>query len=182
MLSTVGAYYLFDHFKGCLSNGKRRHQIWSQRCFLRWERITFLTISGGVFSKSVHLIKTTIAASITMKIDPYKHKEKYLNWKERVKNGIPGISKPNSEIILQYVSDMENGLNISSKSVKGARSYVRLNNIKQRMVFLAKRFEQYSNADLEELTEQGIFALFNGMRNGTIRGLTERSIKPLRIL
>jgi hypothetical protein len=31
-----------------------------------------------------------------MKIDPYNHKEKYLNWKEKVKDGIPGITKENS--------------------------------------------------------------------------------------
>ena len=46
-----------------------------------------------------------------MKIDPYKHKEKYLDWKEKVKDGIDGISKQNSDIILRYISDMENGLN-----------------------------------------------------------------------
>jgi hypothetical protein len=42
-----------------------------------------------------------------MKIDPYKHKEKFLTWKEKVKNGIPDISKQNSDIIRQYISDME---------------------------------------------------------------------------
>ncbi len=26
-----------------------------------------------------------------MKIDPYNHKERYLNWKEKVSNGIPEI-------------------------------------------------------------------------------------------
>ena len=51
-----------------------------------------------------------------MKIDPYKHKEKFLSWKEKVKNGIPGISKQNSDTILHYISDMENGLNVSSKA------------------------------------------------------------------
>lgn len=104
-----------------------------------------------------------------MKIDPYKHKEKYLSWKERVQDGIPGVSGKNSDVILQYISDMENGLNISSKSVKGPRSYIRLNNLVQRMVFLAKRLEEYSNTALTEMTEESITMFFNGMRNGSIK-------------
>jgi integrase len=115
----------------------------------------------------------------TMKIDPYNHKGKYLNWKAKVKDGIPGISQVNSETILRYISDMENGLNISSKSVKGPRSFIRLNNLKQRLVFLAKQFELHSQAVLTELTEEQIFTFFNGMRNGTIKrrdGKTYQSV------
>jgi hypothetical protein len=41
-----------------------------------------------------------------MKLDPYKHKEKYQSWKEKVKEGILGISRENSEVILKYVFDM----------------------------------------------------------------------------
>ena len=41
-----------------------------------------------------------------MKIDPYKHKERYLQWKENAKKGIPDINKKNSEIILQYLNDI----------------------------------------------------------------------------
>ena len=104
-----------------------------------------------------------------MKIDPYKHKEKFLTWKEKVKNGIPDISKQNSDIIRQYISDMENGLNVSAKSVKGARSYIRLNNLKQRMIFLAKQFEHYCNVGLTDINEERLFKLFNAMRNGTIK-------------
>ena len=44
-----------------------------------------------------------------MKIDPYKHKEKYLIWKEKVKQGIPDISKINSEIILSPLT--QNNIN-----------------------------------------------------------------------
>ncbi len=45
-----------------------------------------------------------------MKIDPYKHKERYLAWKEKVKEGIPNISKTNSLLIIKYVTDMEKEL------------------------------------------------------------------------
>ncbi|MFH1238127.1 MAG: hypothetical protein ABIH79_02395 [archaeon] len=40
-----------------------------------------------------------------MKVDPYQHEERYLLWKESVKNGIPDISKENSDIILDYIFD-----------------------------------------------------------------------------
>ena len=106
-----------------------------------------------------------------MKIDPYNHQEKYLAWKHKVQNGIPNISKANSNVILQYISDMANGLNISAKSVKGPRSYIRLNNLKQRMIFLAKQLEHHCHIDLTEVTEEQIIKFFNAMRNGTIKRL-----------
>lgn len=47
-----------------------------------------------------------------MKVDPYKHKERYLSWKQKVLNeGISGITKTNSNAILSYIFDMELGLN-----------------------------------------------------------------------
>ena len=75
-----------------------------------------------------------------MKLDPWKHKEKYLKWKNGIEGVgyIKGISKANSDLVLRYIFDMEVGINVSAKSVKGARSYIRLNNLKQRMIFLSK--------------------------------------------
>ena len=80
-----------------------------------------------------------------MKIDPYKHKEKYLSWKTAFNGRISSISEVNSKILYEYILDMENGLNVASVSKKGARSYSRLNNIKQRLIFLIKQFEERYN-------------------------------------
>ncbi len=57
------------------------------------------------------------------KINPYKHKERYEAWKEKVKQGIPGISKENSDIILQYITDMKMEMNVANGIKKGSRSY-----------------------------------------------------------
>jgi len=104
-----------------------------------------------------------------MKVDPYKHKERYLSWKESVKNGIPDLSETNSKIILDYIFDMEHGLNISGKNKKGSRSYTRLNSLRQRMIFLAKKFnELYEIEDITKITERTLHIFFSGMRNGTI--------------
>lgn len=105
-----------------------------------------------------------------MKIDPYQHKERFHAWKESVSNGIPGISELNSKIILEYVFDMEHGLNVSCKNKKGSRSYTRLNSLRQRMIFMAKKFEEiYSLDDITKITEREIHGFFSGMRNGTMQ-------------
>ena len=75
-----------------------------------------------------------------MKIDPYKHKERYLEWKESVKDGISEISKDDSDIILRYLNDMERGINIASCSAKGGRGYPRLNTLRNRMILFSKIF------------------------------------------
>ena len=83
-----------------------------------------------------------------MKIDPYKHKEKYLSWKERViTEGIPNVTKENSDLILRYVFDMERGVNIAAGSAKGARSFIRLNTIRDKMYFFAKKFKELFSLD-----------------------------------
>ena len=105
-----------------------------------------------------------------MKIDPYNHKEKYLNWKEKITSkGIPDLSQNNSKIIINYIFDMEVGINIANGSVKGGRSHILLNNLVQRLVFLAKKFEKGYGLDLESLTEDILFSFFSNMRDGTIQ-------------
>ena len=79
------------------------------------------------------------------KIDPYRHKERYLAWKEKIQSQIPEISKENSDLTLRFLNDMEAGLNICSSSKKGARSYIRLNVLKQRLIALSKTFEKRFN-------------------------------------
>jgi len=104
-----------------------------------------------------------------MKIDPYGHKQTYLNWKAKIRNRIPSLSKKNSDVILQYLSDMEKGLNVSAASVKGSRSYSRLNNLRVRIIFLAKNLEDSYEASLTDINEEQVFSFFNNMRNGIIK-------------
>ena len=74
------------------------------------------------------------------KFDPHNNKEKWEKWKSLNYSGISGISEYNSKIILQYLNDMELGINISITNKKGSRSPTRLNSLKNRMVLLAKHF------------------------------------------
>lgn len=106
-----------------------------------------------------------------MKIDPYKHKETYLRWKEKsLKQGISGLSRHNSSIILRYIEDMENGLNVASSSRKGSRSYIRLNTLRQKLVFFALKFKsRYNLNKMTEIGEERLCRFFSDMKKGVIR-------------
>jgi hypothetical protein len=87
------------------------------------------------------------------KIDPYKHKQRYENWRKEVdKSGIPNISKYNSDLTLRYLDDMECGYNVARLSAKGARSFIRLNTLRQKLVFFSKKFKQLYGID--KITEK----------------------------
>jgi len=103
-----------------------------------------------------------------MKIEIYNHKKKYLEWRDSIIDGIPGLSKASSDAIIHYLSDMQLGLNVASSSVKGPRSYSRLCNLQSRMIFIAKQLEQRFNATLADVAEEYLFKLFNDMRDGSI--------------
>jgi hypothetical protein len=51
-----------------------------------------------------------------MKIDPYKHKEKYLEWKNKLNGKIPEITSYNSQILLDFLEDMEHCLNVAANN------------------------------------------------------------------
>lgn len=106
-----------------------------------------------------------------MKIDPYNHKEKYLKWKQGAKErGILNISKYNSDLILQYIEDMEMGINIASGSVKGSRSYIRLNTLAKKLSFFARKLKEYIDLDkITEVTDIQVCRFFANMSNGTIK-------------
>jgi len=105
----------------------------------------------------------------TMKIDPYKNKERWLEWKKKTHQRILELTKSNSDIILHYLNDMENGLNVASSNKKGPRSYIRLNVLKTRLIFLGRGFEKRFKTNLIDLKEKQIHSFFLSMRNGQIK-------------
>ncbi len=105
------------------------------------------------------------------RIDPYNIKEKYLRWKKNaLENGIRGMTKANSDIILQYLTDMEQGINVASSNKKGSRSFVRLNSIITRMPYLARMFEKlFDLQNILLINERQVCSFFTDMRNGIIK-------------
>lgn len=113
-----------------------------------------------------------------MKVDVYGRKRSFLNWKERVLDeGIAELTKENSEIIIQYVLDMEAGRNIAKGSAKGGRSYPRLCNLVQRMTWIAKQLEARGIADLRVCSEQVALSLFSDMERGIVLTRTGKPYK-----
>ena len=104
------------------------------------------------------------------KIDPYKHKERYLAWKEKTKSGISEMSKANFDLMKTYLHDMESGMNVSTSSKKGSRSFIRLNVLRHRLTGLSREFKNKFNLDdITQITEQQLFGFFMDLRNGIIR-------------
>jgi len=106
-----------------------------------------------------------------MKQDPYNHKERYLNWRKNAEEkGVSDITKENSEIILQYLDDMENGINVAQGSIKGGRSYIRLNSLREKTRFFARKFKELYNLDkMTDVSEEQLCIFCSGLRKGTIR-------------
>ena len=118
-----------------------------------------------------------------MKIDPYNHEGSLTRWKDKVREfgSIPDISRQNSDIILQYLTDMELGINTSLSSKKGARSFIRLNTIRLRLIFLTRKFKEVLDVDdLTKLTEQQLCSFFVDMRKGVIKRQDGRTYKATR--
>jgi len=106
-----------------------------------------------------------------MKIDPYKTEEHYLGWKQNIRQtGIKDLSKSNSDILLNYLEDMEIGVNVGHGSKKGSRSYIRLKSLRDKVTFIMKTAnELYKTDPLTNLSEDKIHSLFSAMRKGDIK-------------
>ena len=112
-----------------------------------------------------------------MRHDPWHHQDKYRQWKASVTTGIAGLSAQSSSVVLAYLADMEIGRNTAKGTRKGARSYPRLNNLRQRLVFLGRAFEQRFQVSLTQVTETQVHEYFGGMRAGTLTRLDGRAYR-----
>lgn len=116
-----------------------------------------------------------------MKIDPYKHKERFLKWKAKTELEMPHISPENAQVLREYIRDMENGFNVSCASKKGARGFIRLNVLSTRINSIMRKIEQmYSVSKITSVTEPQICDFFANMRSGKITkqdGTTYKSVR-----
>ncbi len=104
-----------------------------------------------------------------MKQDIYGHEKRYKNWKEEVLEYGEKLTKSNSDILLQFIFDMEIGANTSNTSKKGARSYHRLNCVKQKLIQIFRMLEGRGIKDVTHVTEKQLQSFFDDMRKGVIK-------------
>ena len=68
---------------------------------------------------------------------------------------------------MQYVTDMENGINVARR---GTISYSRLNNLRQRMGYIARELERiYGKKKITDITKSEIAGFFKMMRDAKSR-------------
>lgn len=105
-----------------------------------------------------------------MKKDIYNNKKKYLSWKLEVKEfGVDGLNKTNSNLLIKYIVDMEDGRNTAKMAKKGSRSYSRLNTLRIRLAFIFRLLEDRGVKDISKLDEKTLVSFFNDMRRGVIK-------------
>ncbi len=96
--------------------------------------------------------------------DPYDHKRRYKTAKD-----LENINKPDREIILAHLHDMELGRNVNIKVKKGSRSFIRLNTIRSRLKKLSDLINEHCHKKLTNVTEDDLLRLFKDMRDGKIK-------------
>jgi len=102
-------------------------------------------------------------------VDPLKKRQLYETWKKKTTNGIPGITKENSDLILAYVGDMELGINVSKLAKPGKRSPTRLHSLGYHLRRIAELIEQrHSNKCFKDLKREEVHNLFDDMKEGRI--------------
>ena len=100
-----------------------------------------------------------------LKRDPYNSRERWQTWKAENGDGIKGISKENSVLILSFLFDMELGKNLSTMARKGERSPCRLLDLKSRLIFFV---QQFNDKPLYSVTKDEAHRLFFNMRDASI--------------
>jgi len=102
--------------------------------------------------------------------DLYKSKECYEKWLSKSKKkGIKGLSKRNEKLLLNFLNDMFLGLNVGKGSKKGSRSFIRLNALRIRLVFIFKKLQERKVSDVRKVTAEQLHKLFGDMRTGVLQ-------------
>jgi len=116
---------------------------------------------------------------MNMKRDPYKHKQRFEKWIDL--NGkqkrIEGMNEKNSKIFISFIKDFRVGLNVSNKSKKGERSFVRLNTLRGRLVYIIRKLEERGVEDIRKVKARELHNLFSDMRSGVLKTKYETAYK-----
>ena len=116
------------------------------------------------------------------KADLYNHESKYNNWKDqaKVKGYVePDLTSKNSQLLLNFIFDMEQGINVSMSNKKGSRSFSRLNTLRTRVSQMFRMFQERGIQDISKITEKDISELFNEMRTGKMKNKHGQNYKSV---
>ncbi len=110
------------------------------------------------------------------KLDPHNSKHYLEIWKD---NKLEMLSKKNAQLLKQYISDMEIGINTSG-SKKGGRSSIKLVSMARQMQRLLELTETYCKVnDITKITEKQLHNLFSSMTQGKITRIDGKPYKSV---
>lgn len=121
------------------------------------------------------------AQGCMVKFDPHGHQPRYESWKEEtLAQGIPGLNKLHSQLLIRHIVDMETGQNVARGTKKGARSYIRLNTLRTRLRQIIMHLEQRGLKDIRQLTPEQIHLYFNDLSKGEITRVNGKPYSSIR--
>lgn len=104
-----------------------------------------------------------------MKKDISHNKACYEHWKEKAKAfGEKGLSKANSDMLVNYIFDMEVGSNVGRGSKKGGRSYGNLNVTRRKLIQIIKMLEERGIKDIRNIKEKELVTYIDDITKGRI--------------
>lgn len=105
-----------------------------------------------------------------MGFDLDRHQQIYENWKKgflSAKGTInqnyieEDLTRPNTRLFLQYITDMEAGINVSKTAKKGGRSPKTLNRLRSKVKGILKGLQEEGVSDVSKLTPEQLISYFN---------------------
>jgi len=101
-------------------------------------------------------------------VDPHGSKRVHDNWVNKRGKRLPTITGDNKKIILQFLDDMANGININ-KVKKGSRSYSRLNALRSRIPQIAGFIKNRYQKNIIDISKREINSIFVDMEKGVLK-------------
>lgn len=104
-----------------------------------------------------------------MGYDIFRHQESFNAWKSdatdsngniNLKYIEESLTKENTKLFLQYILDMEQGANVSNKSIKGARSPKTLNRLRSKLKSIMVGLQNRGFNDISKITPKEINIYF----------------------
>lgn len=98
-----------------------------------------------------------------MKKDVFNHKRGWENWKAQLtpKYIVEGLTKENSKLFIDYLLDLEKGVNIPKNAPKGPRDIKTLNRLRSKISAIFKLLQKEGIKDISKATEKQVIDFFS---------------------
>ncbi len=98
-----------------------------------------------------------------MKRDLFNHSKLYQSWKQELTKDYieEDLSEENSKFFIQYILDMEQGINVSKTARKGGRDYSTLNRLRSKIKQILKILQDNGIKDVSKTKEKEIVKIFS---------------------